>query len=140
MSYHIASSKARSNRITPHTNRLVRYIDTYRDPNAESGGEEEEIGASSRRPWYAFWRRGGDGYAPARLSEFETPSDWLNTDLKQGLSTAEVDGRRKCSVWNGLVTEKENMFLKFVGYFRGPILYGRWRGEFRFALFGFATQ
>lgn len=36
----------------------------------------------------------------------------------------EVERRRKFSGWNELTTEKENMLLKFVGFFRGPILYG----------------
>ena len=36
----------------------------------------------------------------------------------------EVERRRKYSGWNELTTEKENMLLKFLGFFRGPILYG----------------
>ena len=37
----------------------------------------------------------------------------------------EVERRRKSSGWNELSTEKENMILKFIGFFRGPILYVR---------------
>lgn len=101
---------------------LIHYIDTYRDPNAELGGEEEELlGQARRRPWYAFWRKRG---ASASLSEFETPSDWLNTNMRDGLDSLEVERRRKFSGWNELVTEKENMLLKFISFFQGPILYG----------------
>jgi H+-transporting ATPase len=104
---------------------LVRFVDTYRDPNAENDGREslldEELGAKA--PWWAFWRK-GNSRSKARFSEFETPGDWLNTDLRDGLIDAEVDRRRKHSGWNELSTEKENMLLKFIGFFRGPILYG----------------
>lgn len=37
----------------------------------------------------------------------------------------EVERRRKSTGWNELTTEKENMILKFIGFFRGPILYVR---------------
>lgn len=37
----------------------------------------------------------------------------------------EVERRRKTAGWNELSTEKENMILKFIGFFRGPILYVR---------------
>ncbi len=105
---------------------LVRYVDTYRDPNADAEGEEElEEGSGKRRPWYAFWRAGKSEQSRGKLSDFETPSDWLNTDVGHGLEPAEVERRRKYSGWNELTTEKENMLLKFIGFFRGPILYGR---------------
>ncbi|KAK7750650.1 hypothetical protein SLS62_007350 [Diatrype stigma] len=101
---------------------LVRYVDTYRDTNAEVP-EEEDFAEQKPRPWWAFWR-GKAGYARASsLSQFETPSDWLITDIKDGLSSAEVERRRKLSGWNELATEKENMVLKFIGFFRGPVLY-----------------
>ncbi|OTB07936.1 hypothetical protein M426DRAFT_8151 [Hypoxylon sp. CI-4A] len=101
---------------------LVRYVDTYRDPNAEAG-EEDFTHQEQKRPWWAFWRGGKDGYARASLSDFETPSDWLDTDIKDGLSSMEVERRRKFSGWNELSSEKENMILKFIGFFRGPVLY-----------------
>ena len=42
-----------------------------------------------------------------------------------GLTNADVELRRKKVGMNELVTEKENMFLKFLSYFQGPILYGK---------------
>lgn len=100
--------------------RLVKYIDTYRDPRAENEGEEETDEAQ-KKPWWAFWRGGG---VSRNLSDFVTPDDWVKTHINAGLDDAEVEKRRKRSGWNELTTEKENMFLKFIGFFRGPILYG----------------
>ena len=48
----------------------------------------------------------------------------MHTDMKQGLPNGEVENRRRKTGYNELTTEKENMFLKFLSYFQGPILYG----------------
>jgi H+-transporting ATPase len=100
---------------------LVRYISTYKDGRRSSvvssiGGYEEP-----KKKWYQFGKSkgaGGDG-------SFETPEDWLTTDMRQGLSAHDVESRRKKTGWNELTTEKENLFLKFLSYFQGPILYGK---------------
>lgn len=110
---------------------MVRYVDTYRDPQAEVTGEEDFTTDAKPRPWWAFWRGGQSGYTAASLSSFATPSDWLATDIREGLSDMEVERRRKFSGWNELVTEKENMLLKFIGFFQGPILYGTLQIETR---------
>ncbi|KAH8653431.1 plasma membrane H+-ATPase [Xylariales sp. PMI_506] len=103
---------------------LVRFVDTYRDPRAAEEVVEEDFSAQSKpRPWWAFWRGGKAGYSAASKSDFETPSDWLSTDLQEGLNDMEVERRRKYAGWNELVTEKENMLLKFIGFFQGPVLY-----------------
>jgi H+-transporting ATPase len=98
---------------------LVKYIDTYRDPNSEhallEGPPKEESGSS-----WAFWKKSKAGNT---FNTFETPGDWLATDIRAGLASMEVQRRRKYAGWNELSTEKENMFLKFVGFFRGPVLY-----------------
>lgn len=99
---------------------LIRYVDTYRDPNAEGAGEEDFDHVAVKKPWWAFWRSGA---VAASKSDFETPSDWLKTDIKEGLDAMEVERRRKFAGWNELSTEKENMLLKFIGFFRGPVLY-----------------
>jgi H+-transporting ATPase len=98
---------------------LVRYISQYRDGRRAStigGGDDDQ---PKKKHWWSRRAKGGDG------DGFETPDDWLNTDIKQGLSSQEVETRRKKTGWNELVTEKENMFLKFLSYFTGPILYGK---------------
>lgn len=87
---------------------LVRYIDTYRDPNAEQEVEEEpEV---KNKPW---WRGGGKA-AGKSLSEFVAPTEWLTTDIRDGLNTMEVERRRKQAGWNELSTEKENMVSSFM--------------------------
>lgn len=52
------------------------------------------------------------------------PEDWLDTDIKQGISDSDVEHRRKRFGWNELASEKENLFIKFLMFFTGPILYG----------------
>ena len=96
---------------------LVRYISNYRDGRRAStiGGDDD---APKKKHW---WSRGG----AAAGGDFETPDDWLNTDMKAGLKAHDVETRRKRTGWNELMTEKENMFLKFLSYFTGPILYGK---------------
>ena len=53
------------------------------------------------------------------------PEEWLNSDIKQGLGNDEVERRRKRFGWNEISTEKENLFIKFLMFFTGPILYGK---------------
>lgn len=100
---------------------LVKYISNYRD------GRRTSIAGSMyddqpKKKWYQFGRKPKN--AAGGIS-FDAPEDWLNTDWKQGLSTHDVETRRKKTGWNELTTEKENMFLKFLSYFMGPILYGK---------------
>lgn len=86
---------------------LVRYISTYRDGRRKStaselGMDDEPV----KKPWWAFWR---SSKPKAIDGNFEVPDDWLDTELRQGLSTAEVESRRKKTGFNELTTEKENM-------------------------------
>ena len=47
--------------------------------------------------------------------------DLLQTDTRHGLSSAEVLARRKKFGLNQMKEDKENLILKFLGYFIGPI-------------------
>jgi H+-transporting ATPase len=99
---------------------LVRYISTYRDPGKEHVGKED---ADNRKVlWYAPWRRLSK--RKENGSAFVVPDEWVTTDIKTGLSSSEVDSRRAKTGWNEITTETENLFLKFLSYFTGPILYG----------------
>ena len=106
---------------------LLRYISTYRDrrfskaPSQASGEDAGDATAPKKKSFITrmFTQSSGPG------ETYPVPEEWLTTDISHGLTTAEADSRRKKSGWNELSTEKENMFLKFVGYFKGPILYGK---------------
>ena len=76
---------------------------------------------------------GSSGGKTDGVSEgFVTPDEWLETDLRSGLSSSDIEPRRKKTGWNELVTEKTNIFIQFIGYFRGPILYGEFADSTRF--------
>jgi H+-transporting ATPase len=49
------------------------------------------------------------------------PEELLQTDTRTGLTEAEVTQRRKKYGLNQMKEEKENLVLKFLGYFIGPI-------------------
>lgn len=106
---------------------LIRYISTYRDrrfSKAPSQASEQDAHDATQKKKQPFFKRLlGQSSGPGDL--YEVPEEWLDTDIKQGLSSAEVENRRKKTGFNELTTEKENMLLKFIGYFRGPILYGK---------------
>lgn len=103
---------------------LIRYISTYRDrrfSKAPSVSGAEEVDATIEKKGGIFSKLLGK----KTTSElFEVPEDWLLTDIKLGLSDIEVENRRRKTGFNELSTEKENMLKKFIGYFRGPVLYG----------------
>jgi H+-transporting ATPase len=42
----------------------------------------------------------------------------------KGLNDADVQKRRAMFGYNELESPTENLFLKFLGFFKGPILYG----------------
>ncbi|EAW21780.1 plasma-membrane proton-efflux P-type ATPase [Aspergillus fischeri NRRL 181] len=98
---------------------LNRYISTARDGRR---GSTSSAGARSlqekKKPWYAFWRKDAE-----TGGAFVCPDEWLETDLRTGLPSSEIEMRRKKGGWNELTTEKTNFFVQFIGYFRGPILY-----------------
>lgn len=103
---------------------LVKYISTYRDNRRKSVSSEASEEESAQRRWYAPWRAGTPrSKKDGQSGDFEVPQYWLNTEMRHGLTSTEVENRRKKTGWNELTSEKENMFLKFLMYFTGPILY-----------------
>lgn len=103
---------------------LNRYISTAQANRRASTSSAGALstGSEKKKPWWKF----GGSAAGGVQDGFITPDDWLETDLRSGLSSADIEPRRKKTGWNELVTEKTNIFLQFIGYFRGPILYGKW--------------
>lgn len=89
----------------------MRYISTYRDGRRKSTASELGYDSpSTKRPWWKFWAKkttATDGEAT-----FEVPDDWLDTELRQGLGSGDVENRRKKTGWNELTTEKENMCVR----------------------------
>lgn len=49
------------------------------------------------------------------------PEEMLQTSTREGLTSAEVTVRRKKFGLNQMKEEKENLLLKFLGFFIGPI-------------------
>jgi len=104
---------------------LVKYIATYRDGRRKSTASSVGVEAADdepKKPWWKFWARRNKG--GSAQGEFEIPDEWTVTEIRQGLPDSEIENRRRKTGWNELTTEKENMFLKFLSYFTGPILYG----------------
>lgn len=66
---------------------------------------EEDEQEEKKKPWW----KGGGAAAGKKFSDFVTPTDWLNTDIREGLDPMEIERRRKQSGWNELSAEKENM-------------------------------
>lgn len=54
-------------------------------------------------------------------SAITVPEGLLQTNPEYGLSDNEVSARRKKYGWNQMKEEKENLILKFLSYFVGPI-------------------
>lgn len=57
------------------------------------------------------------------LTRLKVPQEWLKTDLTKGLPDSEIENRRNGYGYNELSSPHENQILKFISYFRGPILY-----------------
>ncbi|KAF2235314.1 plasma-membrane proton-e [Viridothelium virens] len=106
---------------------LDKYISTYRDPKAAAvddaeGQQKDADDARKGKPWWAFWRSGTSSQAK-ESDPGVIPDDWLEADIHQGISAQDVEARRRRFGFNELATEKENMFIKFLMFFTGPILY-----------------
>jgi H+-transporting ATPase len=129
---------------------LQKYISTYRDPKAAAA---EDAAAKDddkpRKKWQVsryhstsfielyhvqitndrplqFWKKKAEVHEETGT----VPNEWLTADIKQGLSNADVEARRKRFGWNEIMSEKENLFIKFLMFFTGPVLYGMWRTHF----------
>ena len=104
---------------------LQKYISTYRDPKAaaEEDPAKNAADAGKGKAWWQFWRSGTSKNAAAQ-DDGVVPEDWLEADIKQGISNHDVESRRKRFGFNEITTEKENLFIKFLMFFTGPILYG----------------
>ncbi|QDS69897.1 hypothetical protein FKW77_000848 [Venturia effusa] len=104
---------------------LQRYITGYRDPRAAAleGDDDKHKKAKSQKKAWQFWKSSGDGEPGAGADTAVVPEEWLNADIRKGISSSEVESRRKKFGWNELTSEKTNLFKQFLSYFTGPVLY-----------------
>lgn len=103
---------------------LDHYISNYREDRRRSVADGSESGKAKKKHWWSFGSSGGNAQEQP-TGKTGVSEAWLETDLTTGLSSEEVERRRKVTGWNELTSEKENMFAKFLGFFTGPILYGK---------------
>ncbi|EIW68325.1 hypothetical protein TREMEDRAFT_44712 [Tremella mesenterica DSM 1558] len=82
------------------------------------GDDDDDKDAKYVRKWYTPWKKTKIESTVKRI-----PKEWLDTDRQKGITAAEAENRRKVVGFNELQSPSENQFLKFLGYFRGPILY-----------------
>ncbi|KAF2744322.1 plasma-membrane proton-e [Sporormia fimetaria CBS 119925] len=97
---------------------LQQYISCYRDSRPNEFANDAQ---TAKPKWWQFWKSGPTG---AEVSQGAiVPPEFLDTDFRGGLSTHEVETRRKRYGPNEITTEKVNMFKQILSYFTGPILY-----------------
>lgn len=120
-------TKGTSNKESPDDldefGRIFKYVSTHRDDGGDEMEEEEEM--VERRLWYAPWKKRKLRTRRLDHRPGQFPEEWRMTDIRQGLSTEEASNRRRDAGWNELVSEKVNPIAQIIGYFRGPILYGK---------------
>ncbi|MCO5598746.1 hypothetical protein L7F22_052844 [Adiantum nelumboides] len=103
-------------------------IDFIRSQKTNSGDEEgqDETHIEKRRNWLTPWKV--TEVRVNKMGEIEevaakVPASWLETEMTRGISEADVQKRRAAFGYNELESPSENLFLKFLGFFKGPILY-----------------
>ncbi|KAF2660807.1 plasma-membrane proton-e [Lophiostoma macrostomum CBS 122681] len=102
---------------------LQKFITLYRDPRSvrvDDGANAADAGKGKR--WWQFWRSGTSPAAQPK-DPGVVPDGWLDTDIRQGMTTHEAEERRKRVGWNEITTEKTNLLKQFLSYFMGPILW-----------------
>lgn len=104
---------------------LINFI---REQKGHSGDDEnqDETHIEKRRSWLTPWKT--TEVRVNKMGEVEevaakVPSSWLETEMTRGISEADVQKRRQAFGFNELESPTENLFLKFLGFFKGPILY-----------------
>ncbi|WVF67679.1 plasma-membrane proton-efflux P-type ATPase [Kwoniella sp. CBS 6097] len=100
---------------------LLRYVEEQKQKlknKKDDDDEDDEKDVKYVRKWYTPWKK-----VKVQQGGKKVPPEWLETDRQKGLSSSDIDERRKHSGYNELESPTENQFIKFVSYFRGPILY-----------------
>ncbi|RYO08229.1 Plasma membrane ATPase 1 [Alternaria tenuissima] len=98
---------------------LQKYILFYRDTRTNPHAEQ----TTKKKAWWQFWKSGSATAATPIQDAGAVPDDYLNTELRTGLTSSDVEQRRKRYGFNEISSEKTNLLKQFIGYFTGPILY-----------------
>ncbi|KAI1432032.1 E1-E2 ATPase-domain-containing protein [Xylaria sp. CBS 124048] len=104
---------------------LDRFITNFDQERRSSLSVDGSL-RRKKRKWWQFYKKDKlISRAPidTRASEGKPPPSWLETDIRSGIDNAAVEERRRSFGWNELVSERDNLPLKILGYFTGPILY-----------------
>lgn len=108
----------------PEYEALDRFITRYDASGEQKGAGEEEDGKKKKPPSLLKLIFSGD-LEVEQNQNLVPPNSWLETDMRQGITDHDVEERRRRFGWNELTAEKENQLRKFMGFFQGPILYGK---------------
>jgi len=98
---------------------LQKYILFYRDTRTNPHAEK----ATKKKAWWQFWKSGSPTAAAPIEDAGAVPDELINTQLRSGLTSHDVETRRKRYGYNEISSEKTNLLKQFLGYFTGPILY-----------------
>lgn len=98
-----------------------RGISNEKAPAGDDDGEDEDIDALIAELESEDGDEEDEEEAAPGMSAKPIPEELLNTDTRKGLTQQEVTDRRRKYGLNQMAEEKENMILKFLMYFVGPI-------------------
>lgn len=107
----------------PEYEALDRFITRY-DASGHQNEAEEEANKKKKAPSLLKLLFSSD-LEVEQNQNLVPPDAWLETDMRQGISDHDVEERRRRFGWNELTAEKENQLRKFMGFFQGPIIYGK---------------
>lgn len=105
-------------------NRYISTAATGRRRSSTIGDNTDDNNHEKKKSRWKLWRKTG-GDQDKTDGNLSFPDDWLQTDIHMGLKAQDIEPRRRKGGWNELSAERQNPFLQFLGYFRGPILYGK---------------
>lgn len=107
----------------PEYEALDRFITRFDASGRQLGAEEEAVHKEKPPSFLKLLFTSDDGSSAANQN-LNPPEAWLETDIRTGITSHDVEERRRRFGWNELMAEKENQLAKFMGFFQGPILYG----------------
>lgn len=106
-------------------NRFISTAGSGRRLSSAEGDSGDRGDQVKKKQWWKFWYRPSTDYETEDDGGFSVPEKWLETEIRSGLKTTDIEARRRKCGWNELAAERQNPFVQFLGYFRGPILYGK---------------